>query len=140
MKGLFGQNSPSSDFPNLQGPGVKGASTRASLEWVEEMAIRFDDGSPVAMHRRIVAESLLAWVRLVYRAGIVLTDAEYKEQFRYCLRCVRSYCWLAHEASMCGRLEWKLIGEELCKFRKVPHMQGPAVRNFANFAKFLTGR
>ena len=109
MRALFGDLSPQSEFPQLRGPGVKAASTRASMPYILWLAIRFDDGSEVARHRRIVAETCVEWYRLIYRAGIVLTASEYDAQLKLVVRCLRSYMWLAWESQSRGLLLWKLI-------------------------------
>ena len=63
----------------------------------------------MSRHRCIVAESCVAWYKLIYAAGLVLTESEYEAQLKLVIRCLRSYSWLAWEAQSRGLLLWKLV-------------------------------
>ena len=95
----------------LQGQGVKASGERESVRWLAALAAQFEvvDGSLFARHRSVVARSLVAWYDVLYNSGVVLTPEQYREQRRHCIRCCRSYGWLAYNAKCEGRLEFKIV-------------------------------
>ena len=109
FRALFGDLSPQREYAQLRGPGVKGASTRAAMPFILWLANRFNDGTEVGHHRAVVAETCVGWYKLIYAAGLVLTESEYEAQLKLVIRCLRSYKWLAWEAQSRGILLWKLI-------------------------------
>ena len=108
MRLLFSSESPSG-FPDFTGPAVKAANTRACVGWLASLATRFDDGSLEASHRRTVCVSLVSWYLVIYSAGVVLNEDQYREQYRLVQRCLRSYTWLAFDSATSGRQEWHLV-------------------------------
>jgi hypothetical protein len=98
-----------SGFPSLLGPAIKAANTRACAAWVVSIAALFDDHSVASRHRLTVCESIVAWYKLVYSAGVVLTHAEFRLQFRLVQRCLRSYQWLAWDSAASGVFNWHII-------------------------------
>ena len=105
---LFKEGKSSKAYPSLSGPGVKAANTRALTPWIEAIAIEFDDGSPVARHRRKVAVNAAEYLRLIYSSGAVLTRETHRRLAKVVLRCLRSYAWLCHNAISGGKLLWHI--------------------------------
>jgi hypothetical protein len=69
----------------------------------------FDCGTQESHHRRLAAESLADWYKLVYAGGLVLSTDQYRAQLKSMLQCLRSFQWLAFESTANARMEWKLI-------------------------------
>ena len=110
-RSMFFGSGKTSQFPVLQGPGVKAASERESVHWLLAFASRFEsvDPSPQARHCRIVAESFRDWYKVIYDSGVVLKPYQYREQRRLVVRCLRSYAWLAWDARCEGRLAFPIV-------------------------------
>ena len=103
MRALF-TSGTANDFPNLVGPGVKAANTRACVGWLPWLSSRFNNFGVLENHRFVVCSSIDDWYRVVYGGGVVLTEDEFERQFKLCLRCLRSYQFLAYASSLDGDL------------------------------------
>ena len=96
------------NFPSLHGPAVKASNTRSIIPWVAELAREFDIGTAFTGHRRKCAESLDDLYRLMYNEPIVFPRPALKRFQSLTRRCLRSYCWLSHDAIRSGRFMWHI--------------------------------
>ena len=106
---MFFEDGKARGYPQLSGPGVKGANTRHVVGWVASLCERCDDGSPEARHRRIAVDNLATFYRVLYTSGYVLTAEQFAEQLLAVQRALRSYQWLAYDAMQAGELMWNII-------------------------------
>ena len=107
MRALF-TSGTANDFPNLVGPGVKAANTRACVGWLRWLSTRFNNFGVLENHRFVVCSSIDDYYRVLYSGGIVLTEDEFERQFKLCLNCLRSYQFLAYASSLDGALNWHI--------------------------------
>ena len=99
------------DFPCLMGPGVKAAGERENVAWLFSLTQRClaADDSLFSWHRHRVVECLRDWYKVIYGAGVVLTNDQYLQQSRLVIRFMRSYQWLSYNALSEGRMEWHIV-------------------------------
>ena len=89
------------DYPQLTGPSVKAASTRALLPWAVELSaslLMLDETSEYKQRRHTMLASLLLFQRTVQTSGMFFNDSELravKAAIRTHLLC---YQWLAQKA------------------------------------------
>ena len=108
--------------PQLQGPGIKAANTRALVPWVARLAGRLDDASPARRHRRKCAEWLAAVYEILDASGVFLTWQQWSNFDHAISRFVMHYSWLALDAIGRGEFLWNVVP----KFHMLCHLSDQA--------------
>ena len=83
-------------FPMLSGPGVKGATVRALVPFVAEVAAELQDGSRRQHRRHLMMTGLMDWYRLTDSSVTFLSVADQAEVREAVHRFLLNYQYVAN--------------------------------------------
>ena len=103
---LVSPSAEQTSFPELHGPAVKAANTKALVDFGLLLASELCDGTVYKKRRWKVFRALARFNEIIEGQGMFMTDAALSELQEVTHSLLLNYSWLASEAAKAGQVAW----------------------------------